>query len=102
MRICRSPVFASFLVLCLATGCANQTLRMASGSVEAEREIGDEQAKAIHSVIGIDREPKVSAYVEAVGQRLAAQAHRKDIEYRFYIVDMAETNAFALPGGHIY
>jgi predicted Zn-dependent protease len=103
MRIPRSPVFGSFcLILCLATGCANQTLRMASGSVEAEREIGDKQAKAIHSVIGIDGEPKVSAYVEAVGRRLAAQAHRKDIEYRFYIVDMAAPNAFALPGGHIY
>ena len=102
MRIRRDPLFGSFLVLCLATGCANQTLRMASGSVEAEREIGDKQAKAIHSVIGIDREPKVSAYVEAVGQHLAAQAHRKDIEYRFYIVDMAVPNAFALPGGHIY
>ena len=102
MRISRSPVFGSFLVLCLATGCANQTLRMASGSVEAEREIGDKQAKAIHSVIGIDQEPKISAYVEAVGQRLAVQAHRKDIEYRFYIVDMAVPNAFALPGGRIY
>jgi predicted Zn-dependent protease len=103
MRISPSPVCGSFfLVLCLATGCANQTLRMASGSVEAEREIGDKQAKAIHSVIGLDREPKVSSYVEAVGQRLAAQAHRKDIEYRFYIVDMAVPNAFALPGGHVY
>src|SRR6185436_10251398 len=102
MRIPRSPVFGSFLVLCLATGCANQTLRMASGSVEAEREIGDKQAKAIRSVIGIDREPKVSGYMEAVGRRLAAQTDRKDIEYRFYIVDMAVPNAFALPGGHIY
>jgi len=103
MRIRHPSVFASFcLILCLATGCANQTLRMASGSVEVEREIGDEQANAIASTIGIDREPKVSAYVEAVGRRLAAQAHRKDIDYRFYIVDMAAPNAFALPGGHVY
>jgi predicted Zn-dependent protease len=75
---------------------------MASGSAEVERKVGDDQAKVIESTIGLDREPKVSRYVEAVGRRLAAQANRSDVEYRFYVVDMAAPNAFALPGGHVY
>jgi len=41
-------------------------------------------------------------YVDFVGQRLAAVSDRKDLFYRFHVVDDATINAFALPGGYIY
>jgi len=75
---------------------------MASGSVEDEREVGAEQAALIERTIGLDRDPNMTAYVEEVGRRLAAQADRKDIAYRFYVADMTAPNAFALPGGYVY
>ena len=75
---------------------------MASGSVEEEREVGAEQAALIERTIGLDRDPNMAAYVEEVGRRLAAQAERKDISYRFYVADMTAPNAFALPGGYVY
>ncbi len=44
----------------------------------------------------------VRAYVEQVGARVAAHAHRK-LPFRFhYLPDMDFINAFALPGGHVY
>ncbi len=37
-----------------------------------------------------------------IGRRLAAVSDRQDYEYRFYLVDKSELNAFTVPGGSIY
>ena len=52
--------------------------------------------------MGLTEDPALAAYVEAIGKRLAQQSPRKDVEYQFYVVEMAEPNAFALPGGFVY
>ncbi len=94
---------AALVVLSSLAGCASgPTAKMATGSVERESQVGAEQASVIERTIGLDRDPNTAAYVEQVGQRLAAQAGRKEISYRFYVVDMTVPNAFALPGGYVY
>jgi predicted Zn-dependent protease len=44
----------------------------------------------------------MQAYVEGIGQRLAKASHRPGISYRFVLIDSADVNAFALPGGYVY
>ena len=44
----------------------------------------------------------VSKYINALGQRLAAQAPGYKFPYTFRVVNQKEINAFALPGGPIY
>ncbi|HEY5734062.1 MAG TPA: M48 family metalloprotease [Gammaproteobacteria bacterium] len=44
----------------------------------------------------------LSTYVQKIGERVAKNSHRDDIIYRFTVLDSAEVNAFALPGGYIY
>ncbi len=63
-----------------------------------EVEIGDKIAAGIPTVSGSPLE----AYVNAVGSGLAAHARRRNIHYRFHIVNMGQINAFAVPGGHVY
>ncbi len=41
-------------------------------------------------------------YVQSVGERLARVSHRKTLFYQFTVLDSADVNAFALPGGYIY
>lgn len=44
----------------------------------------------------------ITAYLNVVGRRVAANAHRKGIHYHFYFQNDANfVNAFALPGGNI-
>lgn len=45
---------------------------------------------------------KAQAYVDGVGQRVAAQARRRDIPFRFHVVQTSEPNAWSIAGGHIY
>ena len=45
---------------------------------------------------------KLQRYIEEVGNRVAAASHRPDLNYTFTVIDSAEINAFALPGGYVY
>ncbi|UVE18256.1 M48 family metalloprotease [Pseudomonas sp. LS44] len=45
---------------------------------------------------------KLQAYVQQVGERVAKHSHRSNLNYVFTVVDDADINAFALPGGYIY
>src|SRR5438876_307124 len=71
-------------------------------SAATERRIGAEQAAEVARTIGLVDDPKLGTYVQEVGQRLAARSPRRDVTYTFAVVDMAEPNAFALPGGEIF
>jgi predicted Zn-dependent protease len=44
----------------------------------------------------------VTAYVQAVGDRIVRNSDRKDIAYHFAVINKKEANAFALPGGYVY
>ncbi len=71
-------------------------------SPEREAALGAQAAAQVAEQIGIVDEPELAAYVDALGQRLAARSPRTDVAYRFAVADMPEPNAFALPGGWIY
>jgi predicted Zn-dependent protease len=76
-----------------------------------ERTVMDEAAevaegkKAHQGVLeeyGAYDNPALQAYVNDLGQRLAKQSHRAQLEWHFTVLDSPEINAFALPGGYVY
>ena len=46
--------------------------------------------------------PRVQAYVSRVVAQLAGQSRRPQLAYSVKVVDTAQINAFALPGGFLY
>lgn len=46
--------------------------------------------------------PAVRDYLTNLGERLVAQSERKNLKYEWYVVDSAEINAFAAPGGFVF
>jgi predicted Zn-dependent protease len=71
-------------------------------STDREKQLGREEAQRVEQEMGLLPDPALRSYVQAVGSRLAAQSPRRDVEYRFQVVDSPEPNAFALPGGYVY
>jgi len=71
-------------------------------SVEQEKKIGEEEAKKVEAQMGLLKDEQFLPYLDALGQRLAKESPRQDVTYRFHLADMAEPNAFALPGGYVY
>ena len=80
----------------LALGCVG--LLTPSGETAA----GREAAAEVERSMGLVDDPELIAYIRRIGARLAQRAERREIEYRFFVVDMQEPNAFALPGGFVY
>ncbi|HKJ23631.1 MAG TPA: M48 family metalloprotease, partial [Myxococcota bacterium] len=87
-------------------GCEAQREMARSHSVlmstAAEEEIGDEAADSVEHKLGFYDDPAIQSYVQSIGERLARNSPRREVRYRFHVVEMIEPNAFALPGGHIY
>ena len=71
-------------------------------TVEQEKKLGEEEAKKVDQEMGLLNDAALTAYIGAVGQRLAKESPRQDVPYQFHVVDMIEPNAFALPGGYVY
>jgi Zn-dependent protease with chaperone function len=100
------PLLALLFAISLATGAADAQTRVSSGwnlfSPQQDVEIGQQSAVAAEQQLPIVRDAEVDAYVNRIGQRLAANAGGPQFQYRFRVVNQSEINAFALPGGFIY
>lgn len=73
-----------------------------SVSQDREVQIGKQNAQQINTQLPLVQDPLVSGYVNALGRRMAERTSRADLPWRFYVVNSAEANAFALPGGIVY
>ncbi|MDB4303554.1 M48 family metalloprotease [Desulfosarcina sp.] len=67
-----------------------------------DKKMGAEGAKQVEQAVGIYQDSALTAYVNQVGARLVDALGDGPFEFRFSVVEMAEPNAFALPGGYIY
>ncbi len=88
-------LIAPLLVLTVAlTGCLATT--------QQEVELGANYAAQINAKLPLVQDPEVNAYINRLGDSLAKVADTRNLQWRFYVVDSKEVNAFAVPGGYIY
>lgn len=71
-------------------------------SLDEEWRMGNELAGQIAQELTLVKDPQATAYLDAVGQRLAEQTELSDRPWTFHLVDAPTINAFATPGGHVY
>ena len=89
----RKLIYSAFLV----------TLTSACGiSTQQAIEMGGEYAAQINAQLPIVQAAEINRYVNVLGDSLARVADDRGIDYTFYVVNAAEVNAFAVPGGFIY
>lgn len=72
-------------------------------STDQQIELGKKAVEQVYQQMPVlpDSSP-VSRYVQALGQKLVAQAPGYRWPYNFHVVNVADINAFALPGGSIF
>lgn len=95
-----------FPLLAVLGGCATNPATGESNFVMmSERQELDLGARANQEIAKENPrydDAKLQAYVQQVGERVASHSHRSNLKYVFTVVDSADINAFALPGGYIY
>lgn len=67
-----------------------------------EIEMGQQAMLQVDQSMGLYDDPELQAYVDSVGQAMAAVSERPDLPWSFKVVDDPVINAFALPGGPVY
>ena len=70
-----------------------------SQSADDEARSGDAIAATVLGAAPVWRKPAAQSYVNLVGRNLARQVERKDVQWRFAILDTPSINAMAFPGG---
>lgn len=71
-------------------------------TTQQEVQLGAQQASQVNQQLPIVTDPSLNAYINQLGQTLAAQGSRRDIPWHFYIVNTNVVNAMSLPGGYVY
>ena len=90
----------------VVTGCAvnpvtgKSELSLVSESQEIQ--MGLQGAQQVSQSMGLLPDSAFQAYVNGLGQKLAAGSERPQLPWGFRIVDDPVVNAFALPGGQIF
>ena len=89
------------------TGLDDETRTSASSgfnlfSPEQDIELGQASAEEISRQLTVLRDERTEAYVQRLGERLAAEAPGYRFPYKFVVVASPEVNAFALPGGYVF
>lgn len=91
----------------LAAGDASAQSKVDRGgrnlfSKEQDIELGRETAAQAEKQYPLLNDPEVDRYVADLGARVASHAPGHAFPYSFKVVNIADINAFALPGGPIY
>ncbi len=71
-------------------------------SQEEEVQIGKQTADEVAAQIPVVTDPYITSYINEIGDTIASQTSRRDLDWHFFVVNSHQVNAFALPGGYIY
>ena len=71
-------------------------------SQQQEVQMGQEYVQQINAQLPIVQDPELNRYINVLGDSIARLTSRGDLDWRFFIVDAQEVNAFAVPGGFVY
>lgn len=106
----RSAIHSIFFaaLICLLCGCATvynpATQRKEFIFIDTAQEVGlgSDFSRQVEQELQVSDDARLKERVNSIGQKIAAVSHRRDLVYRFSVVNDKEINAFAVPGGYIY
>ena len=75
---------------------------LADPSLDEEVQIGRRLAGNLLGAVPLVRDDRLQHYVNQVGRWVATQSERPDLKWTFGVLDTADVNAFALPGGYVF
>jgi predicted Zn-dependent protease len=93
----------------LITGCGASHFNLATNrqehtitSTDKEVEMGRLIARRVLQELPLVPDEPLQARVRQIGERLVAVCDRRELVYRFAVVDDPDVNAFSLPGGYVF
>ena len=102
IAILLSTMLLSTMLAACATNPATGGRMFTLISESQEIEMGRAYSEQIAATMPRYDDSDLQAYVDRIGQSLAATSERPHLPWSFVVLDDASVNAFALPGGYLY
>ena len=77
------------------------TINWRNPSVEEEIALGRNITGSLLGAAPLVKDEALQQYVNKVGRWVASQSERADLPWKFGVIESADINAFAAPGGHV-
>jgi len=71
-------------------------------TIQQEQELGDKVLQEIRKRWSLVQEPSANEYINRIGNRILQNMEAQPFNYQFFILNVPEINAFAVPGGKIF
>ncbi len=98
---CCVLAFILFIAGCAVNPVTGESDFVTISEAEEIRQ-GASYHQSVIAQYGVYDNLELQAYVNSIGQQLAAKSHRSHLKFHFTVLDSPQINAFALPGGYIY
>lgn len=96
------PILAMlFLISCATTGPGGKKSLILI-STNQEMSIGREMDQQLRQTETVLNDSLWDSYINELGLRIVAISDRKDLPFRFAVIESDQINAFAAPGGYVY
>src|SRR5215207_8827432 len=71
-------------------------------STQQEVQLGTEYAQQINAQLPVVKDHEIVRYINVIGDSIAKLTDDRNLDWQFFVVNAAEVNAFAVPGGYVY
>ena len=99
---CASVLLLAFFVTSCASHVRPVLPSTSQPSDDEETRISREFRREARKHLKFVTHPEVERYIDRIGRRILSVVGPQPFDYHFFVVDNAQLNAFAVPGGSIY
>jgi beta-barrel assembly-enhancing protease len=100
--ICAWVVLVSMLLSSCGSGNVPLVPSLGPSSEDEETRISREFRRETKKYFKFVNNPEIERYIDRMGRRILAATGPQPFDYRFFVIEDPQLNAFAVPGGSIY
>jgi predicted Zn-dependent protease len=71
-------------------------------TIQQERDLGQKVLQEVKKQWPLVQDPSVNEYVNRIGERILRGMESQPFDYRFFVINTTDVNAFSVPGGYVF
>jgi hypothetical protein len=91
-----------FYFLVLVILCGSFAGKARAMTIEEEKKLGKRIFLEMERSVEFVKDPTLQAFLNRMGQSLISDLSKTPFEFKFYLINVLDPNAYALPGGYIF
>jgi predicted Zn-dependent protease len=91
-----------YVILILFILCGSLIGKAGAMTIEEEKKLGKKIFLEMERSVEFVKDPTLQAFLGRMGQSLVSHLDKTPFAFKFYLINVTDPNAYALPGGYIF